>query len=101
MVLTGLLDMAASSGTDSLIFRPLGRIWMALHEASLQSFHAGLYEIGMGWLWASVFLPLLSITGIVFFGCLALAFLALAWLLPDRPRRRRTDHDSRPDRRRD
>ncbi len=100
MVVTALTDLVASSGTGAVIFRPLGRIWMGLHEGSLQSLHAALYEMGVGWLWTGVLLPILSQAGIVVFGCLAVLFLAFAWLIPGHPRRRRDDHDPRYDRRR-
>ncbi len=100
MLVCGVIDMVVSSGTGAMIFRPLGKFWMSLHEGSLQSLHASLYENGMSWLWTGLLLPILSQAAIVVFGCLAMLFLALAWAIPGDPRHRREDHDPRYDRRR-
>jgi hypothetical protein len=100
MLVAGLVDLVASSGTDRLVFRPLGTLWMSMHENSLQSLHASLFENGMPWVWTGLLLPILSQAGIVVFGCLAVLFLALAWAIPGGTRRRREQHDPRYDRRR-
>ena len=103
MVICGMIDYAASSGTAALIFRPLGALWLSVNAASLNAIHGFLTSAGPSPLWDGILLPILSQPGIVVFGCLGLLFLALAFLFPGRgrDRHRRVDDDARYDRRSD
>jgi len=106
MLLSGVIDLIASSHKAETIFRPLGTLWLSVHDQSLQALHATLTSDGPSWLWGGLLLPILSQPSIVVFGCLALLFLALALLMPRRDLRERgrlerpDDHDPRYDRRR-
>ena len=114
MLLGGLIDTIVSWDDYETVFRPLGAFWLNVHAESLEALHRSLTAGGGDpWLWNSVLMPLLKIPTIIVFGCLALLFLAFAWLSPRRDRRRRRhddyghyerdrrDDDARYDRRRD
>ena len=88
-----IMDIIAFDERAVQLLRPLGAVWLLLDAKSLNSVYHGLYARGMNWMWDSVLQPILSQSGLFVFGCLALFFLALAWLTPARRRRRRTDHD--------
>ncbi len=113
MLLSGLIDLIASSDRAETVFRPLGTLWLQVHGHSLQDMHTTLTSDGPSWLWSGLLLPILSQPGIVVFGCLGLCFLALALLVPRRDgragyddhglqgrRERPDDDDPRYDRRR-
>lgn len=70
-----------------MVFQPLGALWLDVHNRSLQSLHTALTSDGPSWIWSGLLLPILSQPGIVVFGCLALLFLALAWMMPRHNRR--------------
>ena len=91
-ILSAVIDLIVSSDRAETIFRPLGALWLQVHEHSLQTLHTMLTSDGPSWLWSGVLLPILSQPSIVVFGCLALLFLALALLMPRRDRRGEYDH---------
>jgi len=103
MVISAVVDYAASSGTAALIFRPLGALWLSVNAPGLNAIHGFLTGAGPSPLWDGILLPILSQPAIVVFGCLGLLFLALAFLFPGRgrDRHRRLHDDARHDRRGD
>lgn len=94
-----ILDVLAYTARSPTVLRPLGAVWLLAEPESINAIHTSLYVNDMPWMWDGAIRPVLSQSGFIVFGCLALFFLALAWLVPRRRRRRRIDDDPRYDRR--
>jgi hypothetical protein len=76
-VVMAVLDATRSVAADAIVLTPLGKSWMNLAPAALETIQSGISDRLHPALWNHVALPVLNLPGFVVFLLLALLFHVL------------------------